>query len=172
MEDRTVTVFSVSKGMALSGYRVGYLAACDTIMDVMYGAAVSVLGAANTSAQFGVLAALKNPEFVRDYTRIFERRRQRIFDILRGTPGIFLDLPESAFLCWIDVSALGTSAEIVEYLIEEAGVYVNDGTAYGEQGRGFIRIVFGCLRDDRRLYDAFEKIAAALAKRYKKYRNQ
>lgn len=162
MWERTVSVFSVSKGMGLSGYRVGYLVADDVIMDVLYGAAVSVLGAANTAAQLAVMEAFKHPEFVRGYTAIFENRRHTIMDILKDVPGIRTEMPESAFLWWIDVSALGSGAEVADYLLTHAKVSVNEGSAYGQEGKGHIRIVFGCLRDDEALYDAFRRIAKAL----------
>ncbi|MDL2219174.1 pyridoxal phosphate-dependent aminotransferase [Ruminococcaceae bacterium OttesenSCG-928-O06] len=164
MWERTVTVFSVSKGMALSGYRVGYLAACDEIMDVLYGAAVSVVGATNTAAQLGVLAAFEDPSFVRGYADIFDARRKVIYDIIKPVPGVKMDLPQSAFLCWMDVSRLGSAAEVSAFLVEEARVMVNEGTTYGKEGAGHLRIVFGCLANDEELYDAFRRIAAALTR--------
>lgn len=161
MWERTVTVFSVSKGMGLSGYRVGYIVADDVVMDALYGTAVSVIGAANTAAQKAVAEALRRPEFVQEYAAIFDRRRHKIMEILKDVPGIKTWLPESGFLIWIDVSALGSSAEVCDYLFKHAKVSVNDGTAYGAQGKGHIRIVFGCLRDDEKLYEAFRRIAKA-----------
>ena len=44
MWERTLTVCSISKGIGLSGFRIGYIYACDKIMDVLYGGAVNVLG--------------------------------------------------------------------------------------------------------------------------------
>lgn len=161
MWERTVTVCSVSKGMGLSGYRVGYLVADDVIMDAFYGTAVSVLGAANTASQKAVIEAFRQPAFINDYAEIFARRRQKIMEILHDVPGIKTWLPESGFLWWIDVSALGSSAEVSDYLLTHAKVSVNDGAAYGAQGKGYIRIVFGCLRDDEKLYDAFRRMAQA-----------
>ena len=48
MWERTLPVCSISKGIGLSGFRIGYIYACDKIMDVLYGGAVNVLGAACT----------------------------------------------------------------------------------------------------------------------------
>ena len=64
MWERTVTVFSISKGMALSGVRVGYLVADDHIMDVLYGCAVNVIGATNSTFQAAVAYAMDHPEFM------------------------------------------------------------------------------------------------------------
>ena len=57
MWERTVTVCSCSKGMALSGYRVGYIFADDVIMDTMYATAVNIQGAANTMVQMAMIPA-------------------------------------------------------------------------------------------------------------------
>jgi len=164
MFERTVTVFSISKGMGLSGYRLGYIVACDVIMDVLYGAAVTVLGATNTAVQNAAIEAFRKPGFIEEYTAVFERRRHVIAQIIEGTPSVKMLLPESAFLCWIDVSSLGSSQEVCAYLLEHAKVSVNCGTAYGAEGEGHIRVVFGCLKDDEHLYDAFRRMAAAFTK--------
>lgn len=65
MFERTVTVFSFSKGMGLSGMRVGYIVCSDQIMDSMYANAVGVIGATSTSGQKAALAALEHSEFMR-----------------------------------------------------------------------------------------------------------
>ena len=51
MFERTVTVFSFSKGMGFSGLRVGYIVCCDSIMDPLFATAVAVVGATSTAAQ-------------------------------------------------------------------------------------------------------------------------
>lgn len=162
MWERTVSVFSVSKGMGLSGLRVGYLVAEDRIMDVLFGCAVNVIGATNTAFQAAAVEAFRNPDFIQEYNEIFDRRRKRVFELLSGIPGVRLSLPESAFLTWIDVSALGTAPEVAAYLLEHAKVFVNDGTPYGTLGAGHLRIVHGCFRDDQRVYAAVERIRHAL----------
>ncbi len=162
MFERTVTVFSFSKGMGLSGLRVGYIVCDDKIMDAMFANAVGVIGATSTAAQRAVLAALEKPEFMAEFERAYEFRRHKAYEILNSIPGVSCDLPESGFLCWVDVSALGNSSEIVPYLVKKAGVAVNDGVNYGPGGEGHLRIVLGAYRDDQRVVDALERIKAAL----------
>lgn len=164
MWERTVTVFSISKGMGLSGLRVGYILANERIMDVIYGAAVNVVGATNTLSQFGAIAALENDAFIAGYRSIFDFRRKAAFDILNQVSGIRMVLPESGFFSWVDVSGVGDSTEVMNYLIREARVAVNDGKNYGSLGDGWIRIVHGCLADDREAMDSIKRIAAALKK--------
>ncbi|OBZ08374.1 aminotransferase [Bacillus sp. FJAT-27264] len=162
MWERTISVFSISKGMGLSGFRVGYLIADDKIIDVLYGCTVNVIGATNTSAQIGAIAAMKDRSFVKEYNAIFDRRRKVVYEIMNSIPGVSMAMPESGFLSWVNISQLGTSAEISKYLIDHANVVVNEGTPYGVGGEGYIRIVHGCYKDDNVLYTALERIKQAL----------
>ncbi len=162
MFERTVTVFSFSKGMGLSGLRVGYVVCDDKIMDAMFANAVAVIGATSTAAQRAVLAALEKPEFMAEFERAYEFRRHKAYEILNSIPGVSCDLPESGFLCWVDVSALGSSSDIAAYLVKKAKVSVNDGVNYGPGGAGHLRIVLGVYRDDQRVVDALERIKTAL----------
>jgi aspartate/methionine/tyrosine aminotransferase len=164
MWERTVTVFSISKGMALSGYRVGYIVADDKIMDIMYGCAVSILGATNTASQIGAIAAMKDRSFIKGYEEIFERRRRKVTEVFNSIPGVSMKMPESSFLSWVNVSKLGSGNEICEYIAKEANVIVNDGSLYGENGRGYLRIVFGCYKDDDVLYEALDRMKNALSR--------
>ncbi|MDF9823961.1 aspartate/methionine/tyrosine aminotransferase [Breznakia sp. PF5-3] len=162
MWERTITVFSVSKGMGFSGYRVGYLVTNDVIMDALYGAAVSVLGATNSIAQVAVLAAFEDQSFMKAFENSFDYRRKKAYEILNQIPNVSMKLPESGFLCWVDVSKLGNASDIVSYLIQHAKVCVNDGINYGPGGEGHIRIVLGVYKDDERVVDALRRIKSAL----------
>lgn len=162
MWERTVTVFSISKGLGMSGLRVGYIVADDHIMDVYYGCAVNVIGATNTAAQAGAIAAFNHPEILQEYKERLSRRRDMAYEAFSGIPGVKVAPSQSGILSWLDVSALGTSQEVVNYLMEHARVSVNDGSAYGAQGKGHIRIVHGCFAQDERAADAYGRIRAAL----------
>jgi len=164
MFERTVTVFSFSKGMGLSGYRVGYIVCCDKIMDSMFANAVAVLGATNTVNQIALIAALNDTGFMKEFELAFDYRRHKAFEIINSIPNVSMLLPESGFLCWVNVSKLGTSADIVSYLIKEAKVAVNDGINYGVGGNGHLRIVLGVYKDNDRVIDALERIKTALIK--------
>lgn len=160
--ERTISVFSVSKGMGLSGYRVGYIVADDPIMDVFYGCAVSVIGATNTISQIAVKAAFADSSFLKSFAFAYDARRKLAYEIINRIPNVSMLMPESGFLCWINVSKLGNSSEICEYLIKEAKVAVNDGINYGEGGEGHIRIVLGVREDTQRIEDALLRIEKAL----------
>ncbi len=164
MFERTVTVFSFSKGMGLSGLRVGYIVTDDHIMDTMFANAVGVIGATSTSSQKAIIEAMKHPEFMKIFEDAYEYRRHKAFEILNSIPNVSCELPQSGFLCWVDVSKLGNSSDIVSYLVKEAKVSVNDGINYGEGGKGHLRIVLGVYKDNNRVVDALMRIKEALTK--------
>lgn len=164
MWERTVTVFSISKGMALSGYRVGYIVADDHIMDIYYGCAVNVLGATNTASQLGAIAAIKDDSFMHEYNRIFEKRRKKVYELFNSIPGVSMKMPESSFMSWVNISKLGTSSEIYQYIIKEANVIVNEGTPYGAQGEGYLRVIHGAYKDEEKVMSALNRIKIALTK--------
>ena len=165
MFDRTVTVFSVSKGMGLSGLRVGYIVANDVIMDKMYANAVGVIGATSTSSQKAIIEAFRHPEFMNVFNEAYEYRRHKAYEILNSIPNVSCELPESGFLCWVNVSKLG---DITNYLVREAKVSINDGAFYGPGGEGHLRIVLGVFKDNEKVVKALLRIKDALIR----YQNQ
>lgn len=168
MFERTITVFSASKGMGFSGFRVGFNVCSDVFMDAMLAAAVSVLGATNTMAQIAMIEAYKDPSFMKTFEKAFDSRRKKAYEIINSIPNVHMLMPESGFLCWVDVSQIGSSKEIYQYLIKEAKVACNDGSFYGPGGEGHLRIVLGIYRDDEKVYDALYRIKDALIKYQKK----
>ncbi|MEG2119733.1 MAG: pyridoxal phosphate-dependent aminotransferase, partial [Pseudoflavonifractor sp.] len=162
MWERTVSVFSISKGMGLSGFRVGYVVADDHVIDVMYGCAVNVIGATNTTFQLAAIEAFRDLSFMEEYRAIFDRRRKEVYALLGDIPGVTMTMPQAAFLTWLDVRPLGTSEEVAAYLKKNARVFVNEGTPYGTMGAGHLRLVHGCFADDERLYAAIRRIRTAL----------
>lgn len=164
MFEHTVTVMSFSKGMGLSGLRVGYIVCCDEIMDSLYGNAVSVIGATSTSSQNAMVAAFEDLSFMNVFEKSFDFRRHKAYEIFKDVKGIKMDLPESGFLAWIDVSELGDSTEITQYLIQEAKVAVNDGKFYGKGGEGHIRVVLGVFKDDDKIVEILYRMRDAFIK--------
>ena len=147
MWERTVTVCSISKGLGLSGFRIGYIYADDHIMDVLYGGAVNVLGAPCTLSSIGAIAALEDTEYLKDvYVRL--ERRRLTYEILGDIPGVIMKPSESGILSWLNVSQLGTDEEVADRIRDEAMILVKQGSPYGEQGKGHIRIVTACFAED------------------------
>ena len=164
MWERTVSVFSMSKGYGLSGFRIGYIVADDHIMDVMYGCGVNILGGTNYAAELGTITALGDESILENYHRILDERRELFFDAVKDIPKIRMLKPESGFLAWINVKELGGAAKVCDYLVKNAKILVNDGIIYGPKsgGENYIRVVFGCFGDTEKAADAYRRIAAAL----------
>lgn len=164
MWERTLTVCSISKGLGLSGLRVGYIYANDQIMDVLYGGAVNVLGATSTLGSIGAKAAIEDTEYLHEnYVRL-ERRRRLAYEILSTAKGVKMKMSESGILSWLDISALGTAEEVSEYLMKHANVMVNQGDPYGSQGKGHLRIVTACFAKDEDAALRFTRIRDALTR--------
>lgn len=164
MWERTVTVCSISKGLGLSGFRIGYVYANDRIMDILYGGAVNVLGAACTLSSIGAMAVLKDNQHLQDNYIRFERRRKQAYQIFQSVPGVSIQMSESGILSWLNVSELGKSEEVADYILQQAKVLVNAGNIYGSQGEGYIRIVTACFREDTQAAEALERVKEALLK--------
>ncbi len=162
MWERTLTVCSISKGIGLSGFRIGYIYGSDVIMDVLYGGAVNILGAPSTISSLAAITAVEDDEVLKSNFGRLERRRRMAYEIFSSVPGVEMRMPESGILTWIKIEALGTSAEVAAYLLEHARVLVNEGVPYGEHGEGYLRIVTGAFADDKRAEEAFKRIRNAL----------
>lgn len=163
MWERTVTVCSISKGLGLSGFRIGYIYAHDRIMDVLYGGAVNVLGASATITSIGAVQALRETEYLKSLTTRHDRRRMLAYECFSKIPGVKMSPSESGILSWLDVSRLGSSDEVVAFLLEHAKVLVNSGVPYGTQGEGHIRVVTSCFADDAKAMEVFSRMADALS---------
>lgn len=164
MWERTVTVCSVSKGMALSGFRVGWTYASDVIMNVYFACAVNIQGATSTLAQLAVMPAFRDDSFIREYMVKYDNRRKYAYKLFNSIPGISLRMPEAGFFVWIDVSQLGDSSEITQLLVDEARVSVNDGKFYGDMGNGHLRMIDGCFWEDADSYAAMDRMAETFRK--------
>ena len=162
MWERTVTVCSISKGLGLSGFRIGYLYADDHLMDVYYGGAVNVLGASCTLSSIGAVAALEDKAYLQEVYERLERRRRQAYETFRDIPGVTMKCSESGILSWLNISALGTDQEVADRIRDEAKILVNQGSPYGEMGRGHIRIVTACFARDEDAQARFDRIRAVL----------
>lgn len=167
MWERTLTVCSISKGIGLSGFRIGYVIADDAVMDVLYGGAVNVLGASNTLASIGATVAIADKAYLAQNRERMDRRRRLAYEILGSAPGVFMQMSESGILSWLNISRLGSSEEVAGRIMTDAKIMINQGEPYGELGAGHIRIVTGAFAKDEdaairfeRMRDVFTKIAA------------
>ena len=169
VRDRTVVVNGFSKGYAMTGWRLGYIAApawlakaCDKFQGQITSGTNSVAQRAGIVALDGDLTAS------RQMAAAYQRRRDLVLELLKEVPGVRTYLPQGAFYLFPDVSAfLGKQAggqtiadvnDLAMYLLNEAHVSTVPGDAFGEPS--CLRISFAA--SDDQLREAVRRMAAAL----------
>lgn len=164
-----VQVNSFSKTYAMTGLRVGYVAASrDVLLQLLkYHHTVNI--SANVPAQVACVAAMKGPQgCVEEMRRAYEERRDLLVGMLNDIPGICCDTPKGAFYAFADIRELGVaSLEFVHYLVKEAGVVLTNGSGFGCEG--FVRVSYAAaprLIEEamRRMKDAVIRMPASLGK--------
>jgi aspartate/methionine/tyrosine aminotransferase len=148
MRDRTITVNGFSKGYALMGWRVGYVATPIEVsrkLDALLG---YTLVCAGSISQYAALEAMENPkskEYTKKMVEAWTRRRDTVIRYVReNSPTVSMRPPEGTFYAWIDVSGSGLDGKRAARLIlEQAKVGVMPGYLFGEEGgRNHLRISF------------------------------
>lgn len=156
-----ITVRSFSKHYNMTGFRIGYVAAHPRIVDAMAKLQSHISGNVCTFAQYGALAALQIDQSVVDQRcKILEQRRDLALELSRELFDCVK--PHGAFYLFPDVSRHlkdgETSEDLAMRLLDEAGVAVVPGEAFGLPEH--IRISFGAKETE--LQSAFERIKKAL----------
>ncbi|MBE6564875.1 MAG: aminotransferase class I/II-fold pyridoxal phosphate-dependent enzyme [Ruminococcaceae bacterium] len=143
MRERTIVVSGFSKAYAMTGWRMGYLAAPREICEQMLKIHQYAIMCAPTTSQFAAIEAMKNGDAdVRMMAEEYNRRRRFIVDGLHDI-GIECFEPEGAFYVFPNIGKCGLKSEVFcERLLYESGVAIVPGTAFGDCGEGFARISY------------------------------
>ena len=144
MAERTIILDGFSKSYAMTGWRLGYgIMPADLVPHVTKLAVNSVSCAASFS-QRAAISALEGPQDeVWAMVAEFDRRRRLITDGLRSIPGIKCPEPEGAFYAFPSIQGTGlSSSEFEERAMNEAGVALLSGAAFGEFGEGYVRLSY------------------------------
>ena len=162
MLERTVLLDGVSKTYSMTGWRCGYAAVPEPLVDPLTRLMTNTASCVPGFVQSAALAALTGPQDrVTEMVREFRARRDLVVSGLDALPGVSCIAPSGAFYVFPDVSAVPIDAEtLAERLLEEAGVALLSGRGFGEQGAGHLRISYAASRDDLTL--ALERIGAFL----------
>jgi aspartate/methionine/tyrosine aminotransferase len=144
MRDLTISLYTLSKTYAMTGWRVGYVVANKNITDEMEKLMEHMVSGVTTVSQRAALAAIKGPQdCVREMVKEYDKRRKIIYQGLNEIDGMSCILPESTFYAFPNISRLGiTSWGLAEYLVKEQKVAVVPGTIFGKRGEGYLRISF------------------------------
>lgn len=167
--DQVITVNGVSKGFAMTGWRLGYIGAplwlakaCDKMQGQFTSAASSI-------SQRAALAAINaDPSSIKYMRDAFKKRRDMVLELLNEIPGFVTNVPEGAFYVFPDVSALygktadwgpiNNSKDLCMYLLEVAQVGLVPGGAFGSPK--CIRISYAA--SEEQLKTAISRIGAAV----------
>ena len=159
MWERTILASGFAKAYAMTGWRMGYLAAPLPILEQMLKIHQYAIMCAPTTSQFAAVEALRNgDEDIREMREEYDRRRRYIYEGLRRI-GIDSFLPEGAFYIYPDLRKFGLSSEeFCSRLLYEHRCAIVPGTAFGEDGEGFARISYAY--SVKHITKALERIAA------------
>jgi aminotransferase len=154
MYSRTILLQGFSKAYAMTGWRVGYIAAPAELMEMMRKVHQYTIMCAATVSQVAALAALQEGEpFVQQMVAEYDRRRRLIVGGLNEI-GLKCFEPRGAFYAFPSVEVTGMDEnEFAEKLLHEERVALVPGSAFGEAGRGYVRCSYAT---------AYEKIEEAL----------
>ncbi len=163
MRERTFVVNGFSKSYAMTGWRLGYMAGPANLMGAVLKVHQHSVTCATSFAQKAAVAALTGPQD--DLLRMvaeFRARRDLVVQGLNAIPGVKCPPIEGAFYAFPDVSAYGTGTEVGQRLLQEAGVAVVPGVAFGASFANHVRLSFAASRET--LERALEAMRAALAR--------
>jgi len=143
MRERTILLGGFSKDYAMTGWRVGYVAANPDILDAIRKVHQYIIMSASTMGQVAALEGLLHAEAdVREMVAQYDQRRQVVVAGLNQI-GLPTFEPRGAFYAFPDVRPTGfTSDQFCERLLTEEQVAVIPGSAFGACGEGFVRVCY------------------------------
>ncbi|MFN2220419.1 MAG: pyridoxal phosphate-dependent aminotransferase [Anaerolineae bacterium] len=163
MADRTIIADGFSKTYAMTGWRLGFGVMPQPLAEKIDLLLTHSVGCSATFTQYAGLEAIQGPqEQVERVVAEFRRRRDLIVSGLNAIPGVRCPTPRGAFYAFPNVQAFGrSSADLAELLLEDAGVAVLPGTAFGQNGAGYLRLSYANSMDN--IDKALDKMARTLA---------
>ncbi len=171
IKEQVVIINGVSKAYAMTGYRIGYIAAPLWVAKAVNKMQGQYTSGVSSIAQKAAEAAYNGPQDCVEEMRVaFERRRNLIVGLLQEIPGLELNMPDGAFYAFPKVehyygkrcgdTVINDDNDLALYLLNEAHVATVAGSAFCCPG--YIRLSYAT--SDENLREAAKRIAAALAK--------
>lgn len=155
LEDYVLTINSLSKTYAMTGFRVGYICANETIISNLIKLHENMIASVPEPMQLAAAEALLHGEAdVAEMVKYYDRNRRTIVEGLNRIKGFSCVMPRGAFYVFPNITGFGmTSSEAAEHILRKAGVVTAPGSGFGEGGEGYIRICYA---------SKYEKIQQAL----------
>ena len=166
MKKRTLTMFAFTKGYAMDGWRMAYIAADKKFMPAILKITKNDIAHVNTFVQAGGHAAItRSQKCVRDMVAEDKRRRDVVVKRMNAMPNVSCKAPEGSIYAFPDISATGlTAQQIADEVLHEAHVVVEAGTFYGPAGEGHLRICFGA-EPLERIEEAMDRLEKYFSKK-------
>ena len=159
MAERAVTINSLSKSHAMTGWRMGWIVGPKALIAHVYNLSMAMLYGLPTFLQRGAVVALEQDLAEVEIMRAtYQRRRDMAVTRLNQVPGLKCLSPDAGMFMMLDVRGTGlSSAEFSTKLYEATGVSVLDATAFGQSAAGHVRVSF--VADDQSLEEACRRIS-------------
>lgn len=144
IEDYVLTVNSLSKTYAMTGFRVGYICANETIVENLVKLHENMIASVPEPMQLAATEALRHGEKdVRKMVEYYDRNRHLIVEGLNKINGFSCLYPKGAFYVFPNITGFGLSSrDTAEYILEKTHVVTSPGDAFGPDGEGYIRICY------------------------------
>lgn len=164
MKERTVSIFSLSKTYAMTGWRIAVATGSSEIIGAMTKLQEHVIAMPTSIAQKAAAAAAVGPQdCVDEMLKTFRKRRDLITKGLNDIEGVDIAPPGGAFYAFPDVSAYGIkSYDLVHKILNETNVVTVHGTAFGKYGEGFLRLCYAVSTE--RINEALNRLDGYLPK--------
>jgi LL-diaminopimelate aminotransferase len=153
-----VEIFSLSKGWNMTGWRAAAIVGNPRAVEAYWRLKTNIDSGMFEAVQLAAIAALDAgpPE---EMKALYQRRRDLVCDALREI-GVDVTPPRGTIYVWAPVPEGHTSASYCELVLEESGVVLSPGGAYGPNGEGYFRISLTV--SDERLSEAVERLRGSL----------
>jgi aspartate aminotransferase len=143
MFERTITVFTLSKSYAMTGWRLGYTVAPEPWMTALRKTTLYSSNGVSTPSQWAALAAFTTASDMLEDNRVAYLKRRDLLLAGLNELGFHCEKPAGAFYAFPDVSRVSSdSREAAEILLERAQVATVPGVVFGEHGEGHLRFSF------------------------------
>ncbi|MBU2652301.1 MAG: pyridoxal phosphate-dependent aminotransferase [Bacteroidetes bacterium] len=174
LKDQVILINGVSKGFAMTGWRIGYMAAPDVIAKACDKLQGQFTSGVSTIAQYAAIAALqadpKNTPEIDYMVKTFRERRDYVLDLLAEIPGFKTNKPQGAFYVFINVKehfgkridgkVITNASDLSMYLLEKACVALVPGDAFGNPN--CLRLSYATSKE--LLREAVRRISEAIQK--------
>jgi aspartate/methionine/tyrosine aminotransferase len=164
MKDKTILLDGFSKTYAMTGWRLGYAAMRKDLAQKVAQLMINSNSCTCAFTQMAGVEALRGPQDEsRKFVEEFQRRREVIVNGLNKINGITCKKPRGAFYVFPNVKSFGIqSKKLADQILQDAGVAVLSGTAFGSYGEGYLRLSFA--NSVENINKAMERISALVKK--------